>query len=74
MTRSVECLGCGLPRIVAGEAGDCPRCGYVGWAPVEAVTEEMRGRLRDVPLAERRQHGRGRVLPFDGTARAADGA
>jgi hypothetical protein len=53
MAHSVECLSCGLPRIVSGDAGSCPRCGYVGWAPVESVSEEMRGRLRDVPVAER---------------------
>jgi hypothetical protein len=64
MTRSVECLGCGLPRLVTDEAGECPRCGYVGWAPVDAVSEEMRGKLRDVPLAERREQTHGRVLPF----------
>ena len=53
MAQSVECLSCGLPRIVTGDAGACPRCAYVGWAPVESVSEEMRGRLRDVPVAER---------------------
>jgi hypothetical protein len=69
MTRSVECLACGLPRIITVDAGECPRCGYVGWAPVEAVTEEMRGKLREVPLVERRRPLRARILPFQESGR-----
>jgi hypothetical protein len=69
MTHSVECLACGLPRIVTVDAGECPRCGYVGWAPVEAVTEEMRGKLREVPLVERRRSLRARILPFHESGR-----
>ena len=49
MSRCVECLSCGLQRLVTVEAGECPRCGYVGWAPTASVTEELRRELRDVP-------------------------
>ena len=55
----VECLGCGEARSVpaAGplrlDPGDCPRCGYVGWAPSTALTESVRRRIRDRPLDRR---------------------
>lgn len=51
----VECLRCGQQRSFASgpgrheEAGECPRCHYVGWAYVEDVTEGLRRRLRDRP-------------------------
>jgi Zn ribbon nucleic-acid-binding protein len=41
----VECLRCGSHRKLSPnplrEANvDCPRCGYVGWAPVEALSDD----------------------------------
>ena len=54
MTRCVECLSCGLQRIVSADAGECSRCGYLGWAPIEAVSEELRRSLRDIPVEARR--------------------
>jgi hypothetical protein len=54
MTRCVECLACGLQRLVTDDPGECARCGYVGWAPIEAVSEELRRSLRDVPVEARR--------------------
>lgn len=55
----VECLRCGLPRVVRSDtghaegAGRCHRCDYVGWAPSEELTEDDRRLLRDVPVEER---------------------
>lgn len=55
----VECLRCGSHR----EAGasplrnanpECPRCGYVGWAPVSDLTERDRRALRARPVERRR--------------------
>jgi hypothetical protein len=59
MRAIVECLKCGLPRAVRGEArlmgaGECPRCGYVGWAPSDDLREDDRRQLRDVPVELRR--------------------
>jgi hypothetical protein len=55
----VECLRCGSHR--QAEASplrkvdpECPRCGYVGWAPVEDLTETERRALRARPLERRR--------------------
>ena len=59
----MECLSCGQPRILrlAGgriaTAGECPRCGYLGWARAADVTERLRRLLREVPLAARRIAG-----------------
>jgi hypothetical protein len=65
MTRCVECLSCGLQRLVATEAGECPRCGYLGWAPSDVVSEDLRRQLRDVPVRARRpQHLPTLVIPF----------
>ena len=54
----VECLGCGEVRQLAKlrrlETGECPRCGYVGWAPSTALSEPVRRQLRERPLAVRR--------------------
>jgi hypothetical protein len=33
---------------------ECPRCGYVGWAPVNALSERDRRALRERPLERRR--------------------
>jgi len=55
-----ECLSCGKKRVVARPdgrqlyAGECPRCGYVGWAPAADLTERVRRLLREAPLPERR--------------------
>ena len=58
---SVECLACGERRsLVAGAhthlaTGECPRCGYVGWAQPDDLSEKSRRALRDRPL-ELRSH------------------
>ena len=50
----IECLGCGEARAVPAAApgqqlfpGECHRCGYVGWAPSEALSEPTRRLLRE---------------------------
>jgi Zn ribbon nucleic-acid-binding protein len=55
----VECLRCGSHR--QSEASplrkanpECPRCGYVGWALVDDLTERDRRALRSRPLERRR--------------------
>ena len=56
----VECLRCGSPRAVRRtvfrrlDVPECPRCGYLGWAPTLALTEPERGRLRERPVERRR--------------------
>ena len=57
-TRTVECLNCGKTRRVVSAAAtaDCPRCGYVGWAESESLTETLRRLLRERPLERRRLH------------------
>ena len=58
---TVECLGCGLPRVVwesrlvRSGAGACPRCGFVGWAPSRDLTEAERRNLRELPIDRRGQ-------------------
>jgi hypothetical protein len=47
----VECLRCGSHRQAEHSPlrkvdTECPRCGYVGWAPVAALTERERRALR----------------------------
>jgi hypothetical protein len=55
----IECLGCGEARAVAApashklDAGECPRCGYLGWAHSTALTEPMRRRIRERPVDRR---------------------
>ncbi len=60
MTLTVECLRCGehhrlgrspLRHIVDSE---CPRCGYLGWAQVDELSESARRRLRQRPLELRK--------------------
>jgi Zn ribbon nucleic-acid-binding protein len=57
----VECLSCGQQRARVVPEGkivsssDCPRCGYAGWAPAGALSEELRRRLRELPPDERRR-------------------
>lgn len=55
----IECLSCGARRSASDEAphldaGECPRCGYVGWARVEDLTEVARRLIRERPLERRR--------------------
>jgi hypothetical protein len=54
----IECLSCGSRRNAALEPrhldpGECPRCGYVGWARVEDLTEIARRLIRERPLERR---------------------
>jgi Zn ribbon nucleic-acid-binding protein len=56
---TVECLGCGERRRVdkgSGSvgAGECARCGYVGWATPSDLSEFVRRALRDFPPERRR--------------------
>jgi hypothetical protein len=59
-TFKVECLSCGARRIVVGgnmhhvDAGECHRCGYVGWASSDDLTHSARRQLRDRPVERRR--------------------
>jgi transposase len=52
---SVECLSCGERRSLDADAhthlgtGECPRCGYVGWALPGDLNEQSRRALRDRP-------------------------
>jgi len=56
----VECLRCGSHRQAESTTPlrktnpECPRCGYVGWASVEDLTERDRRALRSRPLERRR--------------------
>jgi hypothetical protein len=58
--RFLECLGCGARRTpVVSElshvaTGECPRCGYVGWASPTDLNEFTRRALRDRPVERRR--------------------
>jgi hypothetical protein len=57
---TVECLNCGATRCVQHDLtrrihdDACRRCGYVGWASAEDLTESTRRALRDQPLRRRR--------------------
>jgi hypothetical protein len=56
----VECLSCGARRVVVEmhrnhvDAGECHRCGYVGWASSDELTQSARRLLRDRPVERRR--------------------
>ena len=54
----IECLSCGETRTVGAPEShvrdECPRCGYLGWAESESLTETLRRRLRERPLELRR--------------------
>jgi len=55
----VECLRCGSHRMrqrspLRKANAECPRCGYVGWAPVGDLSERERRALRQRPLERRR--------------------
>ena len=50
----VECLGCGhRRRAEPRHPGDCPKCGYVGWARSSELSETSRRALRERPLPTR---------------------
>lgn len=59
---AVECLRCGTTRLARRDAhrhldpAECPRCGYLGWAPMLELTECERAELRDHPVELRRLH------------------
>jgi Zn ribbon nucleic-acid-binding protein len=61
---SVECLACGERRSLDARAqthlatGECPRCGYVGWALPGDLSEQSRRALRERPLELRNLHFR----------------
>jgi hypothetical protein len=39
----------------AGDPDECARCGYVGWAEAETLTETLRRALREHTLERRRR-------------------
>jgi hypothetical protein len=55
----VECLACRASRVASRDVfkrfaePECPRCGYLGWAPALELTEADRDELRRHPLHER---------------------
>ncbi|HEY3069632.1 MAG TPA: hypothetical protein VGJ34_04895 [Gaiellaceae bacterium] len=56
---AVECLRCGNFRTVERERsarldpGECPRCGYVGWALAADLSDPVRRTLRERPPERR---------------------
>jgi hypothetical protein len=56
---TVECLRCGQTREFSPsprrfeEAGECPRCQYVGWAYSSDLSERTRRLFRELPLERR---------------------
>ena len=56
----LECLACGARRSATADThshlatGECPRCGYVGWASASDLSEFTRKALRDQPVELRR--------------------
>jgi Zn ribbon nucleic-acid-binding protein len=55
----VECLRCGShrktePSPLRKANPECPRCGYVGWAPAGDLSERERKALQARPLERRR--------------------
>jgi DNA-directed RNA polymerase subunit RPC12/RpoP len=58
--QTLECLRCGETRTPLPaplrrlEAGECPRCRYVGWALSVELTETVRRLLRERPPERRR--------------------
>lgn len=67
---TIECLRCGKLRRLGGctghamESGSCPRCGYVGWAVSDELSEHDRRELRDHPVEVRGLEGALRLLAF----------
>jgi hypothetical protein len=54
----IECLSCGARRTTAEDPvhldpGECHRCGYVGWARAEDLTDVARRLIRERPLERR---------------------
>ncbi|HET7590701.1 MAG TPA: hypothetical protein VFK14_11040 [Solirubrobacterales bacterium] len=55
----VECLSCGTARLARRtvfrrfETPECPKCGYLGWAPRLELTESERAELRAHPVVRR---------------------
>ena len=60
-SRIVECLNCGATRNISalpsrpGSVHECRRCGYVGWADTESLTEALRRALRECTLEQRKR-------------------
>jgi hypothetical protein len=60
-SKLVECLNCGAPRRIVtrasrpGDPDECHRCGYVGWADTETLTETLRRALREHTVEQRRR-------------------
>jgi hypothetical protein len=60
MTQTVECLRCGAhhrlgrPPLRHVFDSECPRCGYLGWAKVDDLSESSRRGLRDRPVEIRK--------------------
>ena len=60
-SKLVECLNCGVVRRAAASlsravhADECGRCGYVGWAETETLTETLRRALREHTVEQRRR-------------------
>jgi predicted RNA-binding Zn-ribbon protein involved in translation (DUF1610 family) len=56
----LECLQCGEVREASIgprkqlKAGECTRCGYLGWARSEDLSELVRRALRERPVPRRR--------------------
>jgi hypothetical protein len=65
---TVECLRCGGCRTVERERtqrldpGECPDCGYVGWALLTELTEATRKILRERPPEWRSDGARLRAI------------
>jgi hypothetical protein len=57
--QNVECLRCGALRYVRAEVaetgghGECPRCGYLGWASPSSLSDSERRVLRLRPPERR---------------------
>ncbi|HKI93123.1 MAG TPA: hypothetical protein VJ986_12550 [Gaiellaceae bacterium] len=57
---TVECLRCGTTRPARRtvwrhvESCECPRCGYLGWAPSADLSETERRTLRERSVEHRR--------------------
>jgi ribosomal protein S27AE len=66
-SKLVECLSCGATRRLRADAArrlrpdECGRCGYVGWAEAESVTEALRRALRETAVEGRRLSARNAV-------------
>jgi hypothetical protein len=54
--RRIECLRCGDTRTAQSDEPECPRCGYLGWAHTDDLTEPIRKLLRKRPPEVRRLH------------------